>query len=478
MSTYEYYKNPLIERYSSREMSSIFSDMSKFTTWRKLWIALAKCEKDLGLNITDEQIKELEENAENINFEDAIKFEKETRHDVMSHVKAYGLQCPSAKGIIHLGATSAYVGDNTDVLLMKQALELTKVKLANLMNNLAQFALQYKDMPALGYTHFQPAQLTTVGKRACLWLQDLLLDFEEIEYRIENLKMRGVKGTTGTQASFLKLFNGDHDKVKKLDEMVCKSMGIESKFTITGQTYTRKQDYLVLSSLSSLAQSMHKMTNDLRLLQNLKEVEEPFEKNQIGSSAMAYKRNPMRSERISSLSKYVMSQSLNPALIFSTQWFERTLDDSANRRLSIPEAFLGIDAILEIGINVTSGLVVYENVIKKHVNEELPFMATENILMEAVTRGGDRQELHEKIREYSMEVGERIKMQGLDNNLIDRIIADPAFNMSKEEILNIIDPAKFTGRAPEQVVDFITEEIMPAVNRCKEQLGMSVDLKV
>ncbi|KDR94223.1 adenylosuccinate lyase [Peptoclostridium litorale DSM 5388] len=478
MSGYDSYKNPLIERYSSKEMSFIFSAQNKFSTWRKFWVALAKAEKELGLQITDEQIAELESNIENINFDDAKKFEKETRHDVMSHVKAYGLLCPNAKGIIHLGATSAYVGDNTDVVVMKQAIELVMVKFANLMKNLSDFALKYKEMPTLGYTHFQPAQLTTVGKRACLWLQDLIMDFDELEYRLESLKLRGVKGTTGTQASFLSLFEGDHEKVKKLDELVCKNMGIEKKFTITGQTYSRKQDCQVLSTLSSIAQSMHKMTNDLRLLQNLKEVEEPFEKSQIGSSAMAYKRNPMRSERISSLCKYVMSQSLNPALIFSTQWFERTLDDSANRRLSIPESFLAIDAILEIGINVTNGLVVYENMIRKHVNEELPFMATENILMEAVKRGGDRQELHEKIRIYSMEVGERVKNQGLDNNLIDKIIDDTSFKMSKEEILEIIDPKKFTGRAPQQVDQFVEEEIKPILEKHKDELGIDVDLKV
>ncbi|MDR1773458.1 MAG: adenylosuccinate lyase [Clostridioides sp.] len=476
---YSTYSNPLTERYCSKEMSHIFSPQFKFSTWRKLWVALAEGEKELGLNITDEQLEELKSNINNINFEDAKKIEKEVRHDVMSHVKAYGMQCPKAKGIIHLGATSAYVGDNTDVIQMDTALKLIRVKLVNLINNLKNFALKNKDIATLGFTHFQAAQLTTVGKRACLWTQDLLIDLEDLNFRIEHMKLRGVKGTTGTQASFLSLFDGDHDKVKELDKKVCSKMGFGASYAVSGQTYTRKLDYQVASILCSIAQSMHKMTNDIRLLQHLKELEEPFEKSQIGSSAMAYKRNPMRSERISSLSKYVITDSLSPAFVEATQWLERSLDDSANKRLSIPQSFMAVDAILEIGINVTDGLVVYENMIKKHVNEELPFMATETILMEAVKRGGDRQELHEIIREYSMKAGYRVKHEGLDNNLLDMIIEDPSFRMSKEEILAILDPNKFTGRASEQVVDFVEEQINPALAQFEEELGkVDVDLRV
>ncbi len=478
MEKYNTYNNPLIERYASKEMSYIFSSQSKFSTWRKLWIALAEGEMKLGLNITNEQIEEMRAHVDDINFEDAKKFEKETRHDVMSHVKAYGLLCPNAKGIIHLGATSAYVGDNTDIILMKKGMELLRIKLANLIHNLKAFALKYKDIPTLGFTHFQAAQLTTVGKRATLWIQDLLLDMEDLDYRIKNLRMRGVKGTTGTQASFLSLFNENHEKVKELDEIVCEKMGFEKSYAVTGQTYSRKLDYQVLSLLSSLAQSMHKMTNDIRLLQSLKEIEEPFEKNQIGSSAMAYKRNPMRSERISSLCKYVIAESLSPALVHATQWLERTLDDSANKRLSIPQAFLAIDAILEIGINVTDGLVVYENMIKRHIEEELPFMATEIILMEAVKRGGDRQELHEKIRIYSMEAAKRVKEEGKENNLIEKIIDDSDFKMEREEILSIMNPINFVGRAPEQVIEFIQAEIDPIINRFEDDLGIKVDLNV
>ena len=407
------------------------------------------------------------------------KIEKEVRHDVMSHVKAYGLQCDKAKGIIHLGATSAYVGDNTDVIQMNEALKLIRVKLVNLINNLKEFSLKYKDVPTLGFTHFQAAQLTTVGKRATLWAQDLILDLEDLNYRIDNMKLRGVKGTTGTQASFLSLFEGDHQKVSELDKIVCKKMGYKYSYAVSGQTYTRKLDYQVLSILSGIAQSMHKMTNDIRLLQSLKELEEPFEKNQIGSSAMAYKRNPMRSERIASLSKYIITESLSPALVQATQWLERSLDDSANKRLAIPQAFMAADAILEIGINVTDGLVVYENMINKHINEELPFMATETILMEAVKRGGDRQELHEIIREYSMKAAYRVKQEGLNNNLIDLIIEDPAFKMSKEEILSIMDPKNFVGRAPEQVVEFVNETLEPAIKEYKELIGnIKVDLHV
>ena len=406
---YNIYANPLIDRYCSKDMSYIFSPQYKFSTWRRLWVALAESEKELGLNITDEQINELKANINNINFEEARQIEKEVRHDVMSHVKAYGLQCDSAKGIIHLGATSAYVGDNTDVVQMNEALKLIRIKLVNLISNLKDFAIKYKDIPTLGFTHFQAAQLTTVGKRSCLWAQDLIIDLEDINFRIDNMKLRGVKGTTGTQASFLSLFENDHEKVKQLDKLVCEKMGYKASYAVSGQTYTRKLDYQVLSVLSSIAQSMHKMTNDIRLLQSLKELEEPFGKNQIGSSAMAYKRNPMRSERIASLSKFVIAESLSPALVQATQWLERSLDDSANKRLAVPQAFMAVDAILEIGINVTDGLVVYENIINKHINEELPFMATETILMEAVKRGGDRQELHEVIREYSMQAAKRVK---------------------------------------------------------------------
>ncbi|EHJ25989.1 adenylosuccinate lyase [Clostridioides difficile 050-P50-2011] len=460
-------------------MSYIFSPQFKFSTWRRLWVALAEGEHELGINITEEQLDELRANIDNINFDEARKIEKEVRHDVMSHVKAYGLQCEKAKGIIHLGATSAYVGDNTDVIQMNEALKLLRVKLINLINNLKEFALKYKDMPALGFTHFQAAQLTTVGKRACLWAQDLILDLEDLNYRIDNMKLRGVKGTTGTQASFLSLFEGDHEKVKELDKKICKKMGYHSSYAVSGQTYTRKLDYQVISILSGIAQSMHKMTNDIRLLQSLKELEEPFEKNQIGSSAMAYKRNPMRSERIASLSKYIISESINPAMVQATQWLERTLDDSANKRLAIPQAFMAADAILEIGINVTDGLVVYENMINKRVNEELPFMATETILMEAVKRGGDRQELHEIIREYSMKAAYRVKHEGKDNNLIELIMNDDSFKMSKEEILSIMDPKNFIGRAPEQVVEFVNEVVEPAIKDYKEDLGkVDVDLRV
>ena len=476
---YNIYANPLIDRYCSKDMSYIFSPQYKFSTWRRLWVALAESEKELGLNITDEQINELKANINNINFEEARQIEKEVRHDVMSHVKAYGLQCDSAKGIIHLGATSAYVGDNTDVVQMNEALKLIRIKLVNLISNLKDFAIKYKDIPTLGFTHFQAAQLTTVGKRSCLWAQDLIIDLEDINFRIDNMKLRGVKGTTGTQASFLSLFENDHEKVKQLDKLVCEKMGYKASYAVSGQTYTRKLDYQVLSVLSSIAQSMHKMTNDIRLLQSLKELEEPFGKNQIGSSAMAYKRNPMRSERIASLSKFVIAESLSPALVQATQWLERSLDDSANKRLAVPQAFMAVDAILEIGINVTDGLVVYENIINKHINEELPFMATETILMEAVKRGGDRQELHEVIREYSMKAAKRVKQEGKDNNLLELILEDcDTFKMSREEILDIMDPKNFIGRAPEQVVEFVEEVVNPAINEYKEQIGIKIDLNV
>ena len=477
---YSTYSNPLTERYCSKDMSYIFSPQFKFSTWRKLWIALAEGEKELGINITDEQIEELKAHVNDINFDDAKRIEREVRHDVMSHVQAYGLQCPKAKGIIHLGATSAYVGDNTDVIQMNEALKLIRIKLVNLINNLKQFALKNKDIATLGFTHFQAAQLTTVGKRATLWAQDLIIDLEDLNYRLENMKLRGVKGTTGTQASFVALFEGDNAKIKQLDKIVCNKMGFESSYAVSGQTYTRKLDSQVLNVLAGIAQSMHKMTNDIRLLQHLKELEEPFEKKQIGSSAMAYKRNPMSSERISSLSKFIIAESISPAMVEATQWLERSLDDSANKRLSIPQAFMAADAILEIGINVTDGLVVYESMINKHINEELPFMATENILMEAVKRGGDRQELHEEIRELSMKAAYRVKHEGLNNNLIDLILESDKFNMLKrEEISDILDPMKFVGRAPEQVVEFVEEYLDPAIEPFKEYLGnVDVDLKV
>ena len=477
---YSTYSNPLTERYCSKDMSYIFSPQFKFSTWRKLWIALAEGEKELGINITDEQIEELKAHVNDINFDDAKRIEREVRHDVMSHVQAYGLQCPKAKGIIHLGATSAYVGDNTDVIQMNEALKLIRIKLVNLINNLKQFALKNKDIATLGFTHFQAAQLTTVGKRATLWAQDLIIDLEDLNYRLENMKLRGVKGTTGTQASFVALFEGDNAKIKQLDKIVCNKMGFESSYAVSGQTYTRKLDSQVLNVLAGIAQSMHKMTNDIRLLQHLKELEEPFEKKQIGSSAMAYKRNPMRSERISSLSKFIIAESISPAMVEATQWLERSLDDSANKRLSIPQAFMAADAILEIGINVTDGLVVYESMINKHINEELPFMATENILMEAVKRGGDRQELHEEIRELSMKAAYRVKHEGLNNNLIDLILESDKFNMLKrEEISDILDPMKFVGRATEQVVEFVEEYLDPAIEPFKEYLGnVDVDLKV
>ena len=474
---YSKYQSPLNERYASREMSYIFSDQNKFETFRSLWIALAEAEKELGLDISDEQIEELKKYRSDIDFEAAKRIEKETRHDVMAHVKAYGLQADKAKGIIHLGATSAYVGDNTDIIVMRSALEIIEKKLAILINNLKEFALEYKDMPALGFTHFQAAQLVTVGKRATLWIQDLILDLDDVIYRKDNLRLRGAKGTTGTQASFMALFDNDDEKVKMIDDLICNKMGFEKSFAVTGQTYTRKVDYQVLSSLSQIAQSLHKMTNDIRLLQSLKEIEEPFEKTQIGSSAMAYKRNPMRSERISSLAKYIINIAQNPAFVHSTQWLERTLDDSANKRLATPEAFLAADAILDIAINVTNGLVVYENIIKRRVNEELPFMATENILMEAVKKGGDRQELHEKIRLYSMEAGKNVKVNGLDNNLLELLAQDEEFKLSQQEINALLDPMLYTGRSASQVVEFIENEVNPRLEKY-ENLKSDVELHV
>lgn len=472
------YSSPLNSRYSSKEMSYIFSEDMKFSTWRKLWVTLAEGEKELGINISDQQIAELKANINNINYEDAIAKEKEVRHDVMSHVYAYGLQCPSAKGIIHLGATSCYVGDNTDIIIMRDALLLVKQKIVTVLHHLSNFALKYKDMPTLGFTHYQPAQLTTVGKRASLWMQDLVLDVERIDFVLETLKLRGVKGTTGTQASFMSLFEGDEDKVKSLDEYVAKKMGFNKSYGVTGQTYPRKVDSIVLNTLSEVAQSAYKFSNDLRLLQSMKEVEEPFEKNQIGSSAMAYKRNPMRSERISALARLVIVNSLNPAITAATQWFERTLDDSANKRIAVAEAFLALDGVLNLYINIAENMVVYEKVIAAHVNNELPFMATENIMMESVKNGGDRQELHEKIRVHSMAAAQRVKGEGLNNDLIDRIISDESFNLNKEEIISIIDPSKFVGRAPSQVVEFINEYINPIIEANKEALQIKSEINV
>ncbi|WP_430882717.1 adenylosuccinate lyase [Fusibacter sp. JL216-2] len=472
------YSNPLIERYSSKEMSEIFSPQKKFSTWRRLWVALAEVEKELGLNITDEQIAQMKANIDDIDFKRAAEHEKIRRHDVMAHVHTFGEQCPDAMPIIHLGATSAYVGDNTDLIQMKEALELVRVKLVNLISKLKSFALEYKAQPTLGFTHFQPAQLTTVGKRATLWMIDLVMDYNDITYLIDSLKMRGVKGTTGTQASYLALFDGDHEKVKALDEKIAQKFGFDGALAVTGQTYTRKIDARVSAALSGVAQSMHKMTNDLRLLQHMKEVEEPFAKHQIGSSAMAYKRNPMRSERIAALSRFVMASAANPAMTQSSQWFERTLDDSANKRLAIPEAFLAVDAILDIGNNVTTGLVVYPKVIEKHMNAELPFMATENIIMEAVKRGGDRQELHELIRVHSMEAAKQVKELGLKNDLLERIVKDPAFGLDESDIEKLLNPADYIGRSDKQVVEFIESEVDPIIEQYKDQLGQEVELKV
>ncbi|MGA1862691.1 adenylosuccinate lyase [Deferribacter thermophilus] len=476
--SYSEYKNPLTERYCCKEINYIFSPEKKFTTWRKLWIALAEAEKELGLPITDEQIEEMKQNINNIDFEYAKEMERKFRHDVMAHVHTFGKVAPKAMPIIHLGATSAYVGDNADLIVMKEALIHIRKKMVNLINNLKNFSLKYKDLPTLGFTHYQPAQLTTVGKRAALWLQDLVMDFEEIEFVIENLKFRGVKGTTGTQASFMKLFNNDSEKVKKLDEIVSKKMGFDKVLKITGQTYTRKQDTKVLTILAKIAESAHKMATDIRLLQNLKEIEEPFEKTQIGSSAMAYKRNPMRSERVCSLARYVISLSLNPYMTHATQWFERTLDDSANRRISIPEAFMAIDSILNLLINITDGMVVYEKMIEKHINDELPFMATENIIMEAVKKGGNRQEMHEIIRVHSMEAGKRVKMEGKSNDLLERLAKDDRVPLSMEEIKSLLNPKDFIGRASEQVEEFINEEVQPIIDKYSKDLGVDVEIKV
>ena len=475
---YDRYQSPLSERYASREMQYIFSPEKKFRTWRKLWIALAETEKELGLPITQEQIDELKAHKDDINFDVAKEREKLVRHDVMSHVYAYGLQCPNAKGIIHLGATSCYVGDNTDIILMTEALKLVRKKLVNVMAELASFAEKYKDQPTLAFTHFQPAQPTTVGKRATLWLMELKLDLDDLDYVISSMKMLGSKGTTGTQASFLELFDGDHEKCRRADQMIAEKMGFTGCFPVSGQTYSRKVDSRVLSVLAGISQSAHKFSNDIRLLQHLKEVEEPFEKNQIGSSAMAYKRNPMRSERIASLANYVMADMMNPMLVASTQWFERTLDDSANKRLSIPEGFLAVDGILDLYLNVVDGLVVYPKVIEKRLMSELPFMATENIMMDAVKAGGDRQELHERIRELSMEAGRNVKAEGKDNNLLELIAADPSFNLTLEELKKTMDPKKYVGRAPQQVEEFLDEVIRPVLEENKDLLGIKAEINV
>ena len=472
------YQTPLAERYASKEMQYIFSPDMKFKTWRKLWIALAETEKELGLDITDEQIAELKANQDNINYEDAKKREKEVRHDVMSHVYAYGLQCPKAKGIIHLGATSCYVGDNTDIIIMTEGLKLVHKKLVNVINELSKFADKYKDLPTLAFTHFQPAQPTTVGKRATLWLNELVIDLEDLEYVISTMKLLGCKGTTGTQASVLELFNGDHDTIRKIDPMIAKKMGFKECVPVSGQTYSRKTDTRVINVLAGIAASAHKFSNDIRLLQHLKEVEEPFEKSQIGSSAMAYKRNPMRSERIGALSRYVMIDAMNPALTSSEQWFERTLDDSANKRLSIPEAFLAVDGILDLYLNVVDGLVVYDKVITKRLMSELPFMATENIMMDAVKAGGDRQELHERIRELSMEAGKRVKQEGLDNNLLELISADPMFNVTLDDLKKTLDPSKYVGRSKEQVEEYLSEVIRPILDVNASELGLTAEINV
>ncbi|SNX55444.1 adenylosuccinate lyase [Thermoanaerobacterium sp. RBIITD] len=458
------YENPLITRYASKEMAEIFSDDEKFKTWRKLWIALAKSEKELGLNITDEQIKEMENHIDDINYEDAKKFEKELRHDVMAHIRAYGIQCPKAKPIIHLGATSAFVDDNTDIILMDRAFKLIKNKLLKVIDVLSDFALKYKDIPTLGFTHFQPAQLTTIGKRACLWIQDLILDYEDLNYRLKNMALRGVKGTTGTQASFMKLFNGDEGKVKALDKLVAKKMGFNKVFDVTGQTYTRKYDFMLLTVLSGIAQSAHKFSNDIRLLQHLKEIEEPFEEKQVGSSAMAYKRNPMRCERMASLCRYIITTLLNTSITSSVQWFERTLDDSANRRIVIPEMFLTTDAVLNLYLNVASGLKVNEKIIEKHVMNELPFMATETILMECVMKGGDRQEIHEVIRINSLKAQEAIK-DGEENMLLDYLKNDKRINLTEREIDNLLDPKKFIGRAENQTLEYINNVVKPILKQ-------------
>ncbi len=477
MST-DRYQSPLSERYASKEMQYIFSPDKKFRTWRRLWIALAETEKELGLPITEEQIEELKAHVDDINYEVAKAREKEVRHDVMSHVYAYGVQCPKAKGIIHLGATSCYVGDNTDIIVMTEALCLVKRKLVNVIAKLSEFADKYKELPTLAFTHFQPAQPTTVGKRASLWLQEFCMDLEDVEYVLGTMKLLGSKGTTGTQASFLELFEGDEETIDKIDPMIAKKMGFSACVPVSGQTYSRKTDTRVLNVLAGIAATAHKMSNDIRLLQHLKEVEEPFEKSQIGSSAMAYKRNPMRSERIASLSRYVMIDALNPAITSATQWFERTLDDSANKRLSVPEGFLAIDGILDLCLNVVDGLVVYEKVIEKRLRSELPFMATENIMMDAVKAGGDRQELHEKIRTLSMEAGKNVKELGKENNLLELIAKDPSFHMTLEELEACMEPSRYVGRSKLQVEVFLRDVVRPILEDNKELLGLKADIHV
>lgn len=472
------YESPLSARYADKEMKYLFSPDMKFRTWRKLWIALAEAEMELGLPVTQEQVDELKAHAEDINYEVAQEREKVVRHDVMSHVYAYGQQCPGAAGIIHLGATSCYVGDNTDVIIMTEALQLIRNKLVGVIRVLSHFAQAYKDLPTLAFTHFQPAQPTTVGKRATLWIQDLLMDLEDVEYQLSKAKLLGCKGTTGTQASFLELFEGDHQKCRQLDEKIAQKMGYDKCFPVSGQTYSRKLDSQMLNLLSGIAQSAAKFSNDIRLLQHLKEVEEPFEKGQIGSSAMAYKRNPMRSERIASLARYVVADALNPAMTASTQWFERTLDDSANKRISVSEAFLAVDAILSLVINVSQGLVVNTAVIDRDLRRELPFMATENIMMDCVKRGGDRQELHERIRVHSMEASRRVKQGDGINDLMDRIAGDPAFGVTAEELAGILEPSRYVGRAPEQTAEFLAEEVQPVLDRYADQLGVDVEIKV
>lgn len=472
------YQTPLAERYASKEMQYIFSPDMKFKTWRRLWIALAETEHELGLPITQEQIDELKAHKDDINYEDAKRREKEVRHDVMSHVYAYGLQCPKAKGIIHLGATSCYVGDNTDIIIMTEGLKLVRKKLVNVIDELSKFADKYKAQPTLAFTHFQPAQPTTVGKRATLWLNELVMDLEDLDYVLSTMKLLGCKGTTGTQASFLELFNGDQDKIRQIDGKIAEKMGFDAYVPVSGQTYSRKVDTRVLNVLAGIAASAHKFSNDIRLLQHLKEVEEPFEKSQIGSSAMAYKRNPMRSERMASLADFVISDALNPAIVSSTQWFERTLDDSANKRMSVPEGFLAVDGILDLYLNVVDGLVVYDKVIIKHMMAELPFMATENIMMDAVKAGGDRQELHEKIRELSMIAGKRVKQEGLDNNLLELIAAEPMFGVTLEELQSKLDPMKYVGRSKEQVDEYLANVIKPILDSNKEELGMKAEINV
>lgn len=474
----ETYESPFGKRYASREMQRLFSPDFKFKTWRKLWIALAKSEKALGLDISEDQIMELEAHSDDINYEVAEAREKEVRHDVMAHVYAYGVQCPKAKPIIHLGATSCYVGDNTDIIIMREALKLLRTKIINVIARLSSFALKYKDMPALAYTHLQPAQLTTVGKRATLWINDLVMDLDDLDYRIQNLAMLGSKGTTGTQASFMELFDGDGEKVKQLEKMIAAEMGFKRVVPVSGQTYSRKIDSQILNVLSGIAQSASKFSYDMRLLQNFKEMEEPFEKHQIGSSAMPYKRNPMRCERITALARYLITNSLNPAYTAATQWFERTLDDSANKRIAVAEAFLAADSILDIYMNVADDIVVYPKVIRQRVMRELPFMATENIMMGAVKKGGDRQELHERIRQHSLAAAKRVKEDGLDNDLLERICGDPLFSLDRSELEGLLKPEDYTGRAPQQVSEFIAETVKPILDANKDLLGSTAELHV